>query len=95
MKKNSEFAAKKEDEKESESLLSPREDKQTESILEKLPMETVAIYRCVGENAQTADQIMTASGFPFSDVIAALIKLEMYKLVISLPGARYKRPDKK
>lgn len=95
MRKSREVATEKEDCPEYNNLLSPREDRETESILEKLPMETVAIYRCIGDTAQTADQIMTASGFSFSDVIASLIKLEMHKLVTSLPGARYKRTDKK
>lgn len=74
-----------------DSILSPTEDKKTEAILAKLPMETVAIYRCTGETPVTADQITISSGFPLSDVITALLKLEMHKLVVSLPGARYKR----
>ena len=73
------------------SILSPTEDEKTEAILAKLPMETVAIYRCTGEAPKTADQITFDSGFPLSDVITALLKLEMHKLVVSLPGARYKR----
>lgn len=94
MKKSREAASEKEDNTENNDPFSPREDEKTEAILEKLPMETVAIYRCISDKAQTADQIMTASGFSFSDVIAALIKLEMNKLVASLPGARYKRTNK-
>ena len=76
------------------SILSPGADKKTEDLLARLPMETVVVYRCVTEAPQTVDQIMIASRFPLSEVITSLVKLEMYKLVVSLPGSRYKRATK-
>ena len=71
----------------------PKLDSATEAKLSKMPYEYVAVFHAVTDKGQTVEQIMNACGFSLSDVITALLALEVAKLVVSLPGARYKLAD--
>lgn len=71
----------------------PKHDSATEAKLSKMPFEYVAVFNAVTDKGQTVEQIMNACGFSLSDVITALLALEVAKLVVSLPGARYKLAD--
>jgi len=80
-------------EKPNENVAKVKEEKSQKQIAlpEGLSAQSAKIMSVFGDTALTTDDIMEATGLSAGEILRGLTELEIFELIVSLPGGRYSK----